>query len=109
MQGAGRRRPRRGGDAIDVGGTVEGAGVEAAGEEPDRGGCGKGTGQRRRTEDAGRAGRGGGGRSAECGGRREEPRQYIQHKASVPGDKINRCLRGPKAPVEVPTGTLGTT
>ena len=25
------------------------------------------------------------------------------------GDKINRCLRGPNAPVEVPTSTLGTT
>ena len=77
MQGARRRRPRRGGDAVDVGGTVEGAGVEAAGEEPDRGGGGKGTGRRRRTEEASRAGRGGGGRSAECGERREGPRQYI--------------------------------
>jgi len=71
------RRHRRGGGALDVGGAVEGAGVEAAGEEPDRGGGGKGTGQLRRTEDAGRAGRGGEGRSAECGGRREGPRQYI--------------------------------
>jgi len=71
------RRRRREGGAVDVGGAVEGAGVEVAGEEPDRGGGGKGTGQRRRTKDAGRAGRGGGGRSAECGGIREGPRQYI--------------------------------